>query len=296
MKLMKHVPWLVPLALIGLVGTAAILRPTTGEMPSHSVRCGEGEKPSAEQGTPSKATVPPIANQDRAHTSDQQDECKTCSEHEKADLYEQRRMAKAAEQQALFTVIGSGLVVLSLIFTGWAAFEASRAARAAQDAIMTERAWMSQSGFETARLPNLFIDDQPAGEGFGIVLRWKNTGRSPAVHTQAVSWHRLVEPHSHIPVFPTVMGTGIGSNVGPGEPVTGVLRTISEADYKSLLKGSLDMYIYGRIDYEDIFTPGHKRHSEVCAKVEFNGEHVDEMGRRIPRVVLIPQGPQNTVS
>jgi len=52
------------------------------------------------------------------------------------------------------------------------------------------------------------------------------------------------------------------------------MRPVPEADYRRLLARMATMYIYSRVDYEDIFHPKQERHSEISAKAEFNGEFV----------------------
>src|SRR4051812_42953896 len=61
--------------------------------------------------------------------------CERPKDHNEADLCELRRQAKAAEDSVWWTRTGFYAVVVSLLFTGWAAFAAARAATAADKSV-----------------------------------------------------------------------------------------------------------------------------------------------------------------
>src|SRR5262245_44613735 len=89
------------------------------------------------------ALIPCLA-QDQPEPRPYEVNCSRPHDHEAADLCEQRRMAKAAEDavwwarfQTILGTFGFVAVLVSLFFTGWAAIAASRAARSARDAVHT---------------------------------------------------------------------------------------------------------------------------------------------------------------
>jgi hypothetical protein len=134
--MLKH-PLLVGAVLTALlvaIGAGASLRKQAaiGEQPSNAV---ERENKDTEQRDFTHEKLSPRGAQSSADSTSDERECQSCTEHEKADLHEQRRMAKAAERQVFVAVAGSVFVLLSVVFAGWAAWAASDAARQAARAV-----------------------------------------------------------------------------------------------------------------------------------------------------------------
>jgi hypothetical protein len=175
---------------------------------------------------------------------------------------------------------------------------AQQSADAAVGALGSDRAWLSRGTTIRAFVQGLVIDGEPAGNGLMLGVQWLNTGRSPAINVNVFTWHRLAFPNEPIPTFePEILGPIIRgrATIGPGQNGQGVLRAISEADYARLQNRELVVWLYSRVDYEDVFNAGVPRYTETCARIEFNGEEIVD-GRGVPRMNVFPQGPQNSAS
>lgn len=234
------------------------------------------------------------------------------SRRDQADLRAQESMALWALVTAIangiaafLTGVGILLIWRTLHHTRRAADyandmvdEARKTTQAAIDSIKVERAWITKSGWGNYFISNPIFDGVPQrGEALGIALHWRNDGRSPAINMKMTSDHALVEPGVGPPVFDGATDTGQKTaSVGQSAVVKGMMRVVGVSDYKRLVEGSLSMYIYGKATYEDVFSRGIVRHTEVCCLVDLNGERVSETGERIPMINLMPEGPQNTIS
>lgn len=99
-----------------------------------------------------------------------------CSKKEDADLCVQRRMADAGEDQALYTFIGLWLLLFTLVFTGWTANEARRAANAAlksvESLIDSERPIMQISDVQVACRPHEVVSR------IGVRITFQNFGKT----------------------------------------------------------------------------------------------------------------------
>jgi hypothetical protein len=102
-------------------------------------------------------------------------DCSTCSEHDKADLYEQRRMAKVAEWQAWISGIGMLALVVTL-FLNWHATNA--ATKAAEE---TARAVDVQIRIEQPLLFFRMASNVDPPDWQRIDLFVDNYGKTPAV-------------------------------------------------------------------------------------------------------------------
>jgi hypothetical protein len=91
-----------------------------------------------------------------------------------AELCQQWRMAEAAEWQAIYTGVGLAGILLTLVFTGWAAVAASRAAKAA---VMDQRAWLTTNLLLEGDLE--FARDNSASVAIAIEIT--NVGKTPAL-------------------------------------------------------------------------------------------------------------------
>lgn len=125
----------------------------------------------------------PIAEQQKTGTRPYDPRCSAPKDREDADLCEQRRMSKAAEDavgwaefQSKLGVAGFLAVVLSLVFTGWAAVAAGRAAKSAEKSVLVEnRPWLK---VEPQIISDLIFDD--GGSRITCVLAYQNIGGGPA--------------------------------------------------------------------------------------------------------------------
>jgi len=139
-------------------------------------------------------------------------------------------------------------------------------AAANKQAILSQRAWISvkiaaaiQPG--AGRPPNPFILGQP----FDVRITWKNTGRTPALRVRSVtkrSGFVAKDGHFGTPDF-LYKPEDFQSldNLMPdaeiyGDTITGPLN---EADIKQITSNQVHVFIYGRIEYDDVFSVHHWR-------------------------------------
>jgi len=280
------------IAIVGALMLAANLpdRVTLDQLPpSGQADRTADDKDRADRVAATKKDVPKSSVQEQG--------CATCNEHEKADLYEQRRMADAVEKQNLINVVGSVLLALSLVFTGWAAFAAARAASAAQAAVHTERAWMSHVGLHTGNVVSGDIDGVPFKNGLMIRMGWQNTGRSPAIRTEAFIEHKMVGAGDPVPTFVYAPSRiPLSTSIGPGMTITTAPRGLNEQEYIALRGRTAKVYVYSRIAYFDVFTKV-ERVTEACGEVDYNGEVMDgRTGKMVPNIGFVPIGAQNSAS
>jgi hypothetical protein len=171
------------------------------------------------------------------------------------------------------------------------------AAKAAMRAVSSDRAWISWD--DTLVVRGSIIDGKKAG-GVTLASKWRNTGRSPALNVRVYVNHTLTEFGSRIPIpsFTADFGAEIeydGGALGPGNHIFTTQRFVSESDYRRLQNREILVWLYSRVEYEDIFNPSVTRHSETCECIEFNGEMTVD-GRTVPNVGVRPAGSQNTAS
>jgi hypothetical protein len=184
--------------------------------------------------------------------------------------------------------VGTGLLFYTL-YLNWQSTDA------AVKAAHSERAWVTSNGFEHGFIRNGFIDKVPVRDGFLVVPKWQNTGRSPSISTEVFTSNRVIMPGEPVPHFMLTRGPEEQSHmsVGPGHGIVGMPSPLNDEDAAAVRSGKKRMIIYSRADYRDIY--GQQRHTEVCAEVEFNGEQ-EINGEKIPRIAFKPVGPQNSAS
>jgi hypothetical protein len=229
--------------------------------------------------------------------------CDQPQNHDEADLCEQRRQAQAAEDavwwaafQSKLGIAGFAAVVFSLVFTGWAAVAASRAAKAAESAIHKDRAWLCSSGFIIAEMTDGKVNDRTYREAVGCFPEWRNAGATPAMEALLLAVTKVVPRGSPVPHFePPSRGEGPAKTamVGPGQGFRGPLLPLAlDNDLQKFRQREIDVYIYCLVTYRGVFGSEDRR-TEVCAMAEYYGE--DPRSREILiRFVFV--GPQNTAS
>lgn len=145
---MSRSNWLHIVAFGGCLAAAVVLS-CEGHAQQNNTEAAQQTK--QQEKAPNQLRSAPVPESPKADAStDQQkpkasvykSDCGDTPDHDEADLCEQRRMAKAAEDavwwaafQSKLGVLGFAAVILSLIFTGWAAVAASRAAKAAEESL-----------------------------------------------------------------------------------------------------------------------------------------------------------------
>ena len=183
--------------------------------------------------------------------------CYQPKDREHADLCQQWRVAEAAETQALLNAVGLALLVGTLIFTGWTAVAATKAARAAQksaDAIPdVERAYMFFEDIEgkgftfktlSGRTVILPIKD--------YTVIYKNSGRTPAIITRTrLGCDVFAEPPLPTSAKDTEVPSGAVVSAGVKWP-RGAVSITKEMVLRAEAEKST-IYLYGEITYRDIF-------------------------------------------
>lgn len=103
-------------------------------------------------------------------------------------------------------------------------------------------------------------------DGYVIRVPWKNTGKTPARNLKTIiSAQSIPNTEKREPWFDHPMD-GAGMDIGPGlgsESSIGV--PIDELI--ALWKGTLEIYVWARVEYSDIFFPNVRRHCEACARL-----------------------------
>lgn len=217
--------------------------------------------------------------------------CERPKNHDEADLCEQQRQAQAAEDsvqwlafQTKLGIGGFGAVVLSLIFTGWAAVAAGRAAKAAEAGV----AVASESARRQLRAYIAVENGEGgivrAGQKICLPLTLRNHGQTPALRTAMVA-RILVRG---LP-FRLEQEVGeLGERVLPHERPAAVIhprtdaRVIEEMDeplpdalFKRIEVDEAAVFFSGTIFYEDVFGERHETHF----RFEFSGAECFRSGK-----------------
>ncbi len=197
-------------------------------------------------------------------------ECSNPKDHNQADLCEQRRMAKSAEDtytlnqwQFFLGIIGALLLGLTIFYARESAKAATNAAEAAEKAVTNAQAHAAQElrayvSLESAHIEIRDVPNNLTSKRLRVVLDIKNSGQTPAydVTTSFVCevWdiphigatYREVEQRNDRD------GKSI---VGPGATFEIRLNDliIPYSDVSLIDGGMKKIYIWGRVDYRDIF-------------------------------------------
>jgi hypothetical protein len=177
-----------------------------------------------------------------------------------------------------------------------ASLEVSRAAaKAAAEAAYSERAWVTPEALDGVRISNLFVDGIQYDKGLGAIVKWKNTGRSPAIRLEIYSMSKFIPFEEATPRFDEVVPNPeeIRGILGPTLGATGQLLHICGEDLSNFEEGKIKWYIYSRTTYSTVFEPDIRRVSEVCTRVEWNGDILQSDGSYIPRISFVATGMQN---
>lgn len=179
-------------------------------------------------------------------------------EIQQADLVQQQIMATFTER--LFWValvqIGIGMLGLWLIWktlraTNVAALAAQDSARAAEDAIKQNRAWIVFDEHTHN------FDNPTPGNFCELIYFWKNAGETPAFNVEAefrVDWSTEKEVGRHgIPIFKPSERLDIIGVLGPGVRHTGYI-SFTEDQVNRLANKISRCFIYTFIKYKTIYS------------------------------------------
>ncbi|SEP14896.1 hypothetical protein SAMN02990966_04115 [Rhodospirillales bacterium URHD0017] len=223
----------------------------------------------AAQNVPSKAAETPYAVN-----------CERPADHDAADLCEQRRQAQAAEDAVFWARVGFFAVAVSLAFTGWAAVAAGRAAVAAESSVkissqnaQTElRAYVFVKRIvcEAVRQNRWTNSSGAVVEGpivaYNVFAELENSGATPTRHLVLGLGGRMfneVMPSDWN--YPDVHTES--AIMGPHTTFNSARVSVSAAEMKRLSEKGGHEYIWGWVDYNDVFegTPRHR--TEFCFEI-----------------------------
>jgi hypothetical protein len=214
-------------------------------------------------------------------------ECAKPKSHDEADLCEQRRMAKSAENALVLTVwqfglgaVGALLVLWTLYFTRVAAVAAKDAANAAIKQVELSR----QALMETERA-FVFVSKMHAIAGFSaskqkvidwtFYLIWENSGNTPTRNMKmGTNWHSFDNELPDDFDFPEVGGRPfeVPMMLGPKATTWSGECVIPIEVLEDVRMGKKHVYLWGWVEYNDVFD-GSKRHrTESCTHLIVAGD------------------------
>jgi len=183
------------------------------------------------------------------------------------DLIAQESMARSAYWMtflAFTQLFGSGVGIYLLWHTLKSTRQAAQAAvdsaRAAKEAIASDRAYMT--------IDHHFPEEHTSGM-FKIMVTWLNSGRTPAIIKSMRFHYEAAAPTDARPKpdYPTAITTDM--KLGPGQKT---LYPIDVSDSHAIRTEIIDrkriIYIFSKVEYEDIFEAGVTKSEEVAVIVE----------------------------
>jgi hypothetical protein len=249
----------------------SLAQQTQGVAEKSPARKSQATKQSERQQYPTEnAPLPIRVIESPSDAADRQRSAASAAEHEQADLKAQERSASAAEQQvsvgtamAWLSLAGLFALIWTLCETRRAASAAIRAANAADKAIELQgatshkelRAYISVSKAAVAWSE----DESILYRDIVVVVNFKNCGQTPA--RNVLSWGTYAstaEPHKVVfgdrPDEMPVVSSGVQGPDQSGHIQFTVPHIAGEDDeIVSLTNGKKTLFVWGRIDYIDIF-------------------------------------------
>jgi len=244
--------------------------------------------PPSEQAEPSQADseLPPTDAapvQEQPSPAVEQDALYDTERYAKANLTAQESIARSNEALARLTdlqitvsAIEAGLLALTIVFTAWAAFAASKAARAADRAVEVTR-----EGIECELRAYIAMQrtiwavpkegTPEASKSYRLQIEWKNCGATPARRCR-VSISRdfrtgsLPEDYEYPWFHDDDAMLAMETTLGPGQNCFSALHFTSEQASK-VASGELDVFVWAWFEYSDVFKNSPRRRTEICMKV-----------------------------
>jgi len=207
--------------------------------------------------------------------------CRVGDDNRASDLCAQWKAADAARdslivaQQALADQrsatmvawcvgVGSLFGIGATTYFAWHSLRvAKKTANYAADTLKSERAWITPQFPKLEWEGNLGSDRLPFRGSPGVRIKWENTGRSPAVDVRYAITSYFQSKGQPAPTFADfsdfleIPALGVGACVTPNGP------KINADDLKHFIDGKLDLYVYSRVEYRDLYTNDQVRVSEV---------------------------------
>lgn len=222
-----------------------------------------------------------------------------------ADLCQQWRTAEnglaqieLAHMQLVASFFEIGALVLTVILSAVASIAAVNAAKAAREAIATDRPWMTFDGIEISFMKGTH-DGETMSNGIGVRLGFRNTGRSPALTVRLAVRHVTVaEDDETIPVF-AVKGEPPSDQsqiVGPDVVALSQVAFLGDSEAAAFLDGKLRFFVFVRLTYFDTFNPKALRQTDACGEIMRIGEKSGPRGKVTSQYMFAARGEQNTAS
>lgn len=227
------------------------------------------------------------------------------------DLDAQREMANWAEgilwatlilgsASLVITSIGVVYVALTLRETRNTTKAAVDGAKAAHNAAIATREvgeaqvrpWLLNVTIQTTMAGPSII----AGVERAIVMMltpvWQNYGQSPATEVSVFADSILVESGNSFDDHPMTHRKGVHI-VPPSEPIFGDPWPLHSDMLDRFIAREIDVIFFCRADYSDTFGHGNRYHTECMYRCSYNGEVIDNNGKRHPNITVAPEGQQN---
>jgi hypothetical protein len=211
-----------------------------------------------------------------------QPNCNEPKNSEDGNFCQQRRAAKAGEDaarageyaatiannQLSLSYWGFGGLVLTVIFTAWAAHAASRAASSAANSAEISDRTLREVQSTARRQLRAYVDvigvirtKNPDGDGFGAAIMVKNSGLTPA--TNLSQWAKIdlreMPLQSSFPLYCRERDSlGVIAPDGQTLSIPVFLRDLTPLEEQALRQNGKAIYVYGEIDYTDVFGDQHR--------------------------------------
>lgn len=209
-----------------------------------------------------------------------------------------KRIVALTLLQTVLAFFGTIALIYSLHLNRKATHAATTAALAAEKAIHSDRAWMTVSSFNAGFAAGN-INGAPIEKGIVMWIEWINTGRSPALRPNVFFNRRFVGQNESTPVFDAGSLSGesdaSGATIGPGQTGSSGQLALNDDEAARFMARETRLFVYSTVTYFDIFNNSQAHFTEVCGEVEYQGMQIvgDDM---IPRVGILPRGPQNSAT
>lgn len=219
------------------------------EEPPASGKGADGPKPVAATIAAPVQVVQPAIKQPPCGPGQYQSSDELCAQWKAAD-------AAGDAAKWAFVSIFLSLIGLAGVFVTFR--ETRRTAKAAEDALKLDRAWLTPVNVECS----IITDD--GGEKIQSMVRWRNTGRSPALKVIASGRAEIVDKDAPAVDIERIDPEGQPfAIVGAGDEMFGPMIRVGKIGTPQILALEKDLHVYARIEYEDVFHPGVTRVSEA---------------------------------
>ena len=249
------------------------------------------------QATPPPPT-PPVVSAKKSEPKPDPDNYQTPCDNPKSetdsDLCQQWRMAEAAEEMADWTlgqlISTSVEVVLIFIAIGvalYAGYWARRAAKAGDKTVKVASIAVQDTRESNERQLRAYVCNRAVGwkrardeatkqfTGFAVKIDWENCGTTPASRCLGYTNSSLF-PEDTLPsdfAYPDATSgrsqvTEMGY-IGPGQQIHSTLY-FDPADIKLVAQKKRYLFVWGWLEYDDIFEGSPRHRSETCVRVDIS--------------------------